>query len=45
MLFTLDIFKAPEKRNRSLLFYLPLFSQKFTEGVAAYDTKGNVQII
>ena len=44
-LFTLDIFKAPKKRNRNVLFCLPIFSQTFTEGLATYDTKGNVELI
>ena len=48
-LFTLDIHKAQEKRNRNVLLSwqkpLPLFSQKFTQGLATSDTKGNVQLI
>ena len=41
--------KAPEKRNRNVLLSwqkpLPLFSQKFTQGLATSDAKGNVQLI
>ena len=44
-LFTLDIFKAPEKRNLNVLFSLPLFSQKFIQGLATSDTNGNAQLI
>ena len=48
-LFTLDIFKAPEKRNLNVLLSseapLPPFSQNFTQGLATSDTKGNVQLI
>ena len=48
-LFTLDIFLASEKRNRKIQLSwqkpLPLFSQKFTQGLATSYTKGNVQLI
>ena len=48
-LFTPDIFIAQEKSNRYVLLSwqkpLHLFSQKFTQGLATPDTKGNVQLI